>query len=90
MPLPARIVPMPKPHNTDEPEPSTYFEIEQQRLNNPGESKVGNDAASLPPMPASSPWGSGPGPGDELPIDRSEDGDTFGRPLDEHDGGEDA
>jgi hypothetical protein len=58
----------PKPHD-DDPEPSTYFEIEQRRLNNPGESKPGN----LPPLPASSPWGSGPQPGREPFVDRSED-----------------
>jgi hypothetical protein len=69
---------MPKPHNTDEPEPSTYFEIEQARLNNPGESGASGTVHQLPPLPASSPWGSGPAPGDELPIDRSEDAATGG------------
>jgi hypothetical protein len=64
---------MPKPRNTDEPEPSTYFEIEQRRLVNPREEKVGGDISSLPPLPENSPWGSGPAPGREELIDRSED-----------------
>ena len=67
----------PKP---DDPEPSTYFEIEQRRLNNPGESKVGSDVSQLPPQPPSSPWGAGPQPGDELPIDRTEDAANGGLP----------
>ena len=58
--------PTPKP---SDPEPSTYFEIEQQRLNNPGEGKVGADVSSLPPQPKSSPWGAGPQPGDEPLIE---------------------
>jgi hypothetical protein len=39
--------PTPKP---SDPEPSTYFEIEQRRLDNPGEAKVGADVSSLPPQ----------------------------------------
>jgi hypothetical protein len=58
-------------HPSDEP--STYFEIEQRRLHNPGEDKVGN----LPPQPPTSPWARDPVP-DEPLIDRSiEDGDTI-------------
>jgi hypothetical protein len=64
------------PRKPDDPEPSTYFEIEQRRLENPGEGKVGADVSSLPPQPKSSPWSSDPC-GDEPLIDRSrEDGDT--------------
>jgi hypothetical protein len=67
---------MPKPRNTDEPEPSTYFEIEQRRLVNPREEKVGGDISSLPELPATSPWSRDPVP-DEPTIDRREDGDTL-------------
>jgi hypothetical protein len=66
--------PSPKPNDS---EPSTYFEIEQRRLDNPGETKVGGDVSSLPPQPKSSPWGAGPGPGDEPLINREEDGDKI-------------
>jgi hypothetical protein len=55
-------------------EPSTYFEIEQRRLDNPGEEKV---APVMPALPASSPWHHDPVP-PEPTIDRSqEDGDTI-------------
>jgi hypothetical protein len=63
------------PRDTDEPEATTYFQIEQRRAANPGEEKI---SGKLPPLPASSPWGAGPGPGDELPIDRTEDAATGG------------
>jgi hypothetical protein len=69
----------PKP---DDPEPSTYFEIEQRRLNNPGESKVGSDVSQLPPQPSGSPWSEDPVP-PEPPIDRSEDGDVMGTAIDQ-------
>jgi hypothetical protein len=68
-------------------EPSTYFEIEQRRLVNPGESKIGAAVSQLPPLPANSPWGSGPGPGTEEPIDRTEDAATGGPNILEVDNG---
>jgi hypothetical protein len=65
---------LPKP---DDDEPRTFFEIEQRRLHNPGEPRVGADVASLPPQPGGSPWSQDPS-GDEPLIDRSrEDGDTI-------------
>ena len=73
-------MPTPIPPKSSDSEPSTYFEIERSRLDNPGDPKVGADVASLPPQPASSPWGAGPQPGDELPIDRTEDAATGGLP----------
>jgi hypothetical protein len=65
-------------HPTPDPEPSTYFEIEQRRLHNPGEDKVG----ALPPQPPTSPWATDPVP-DEPTIDRSDDGDVMGVPIDQ-------
>ena len=65
---------MSKPH--DEPEPTTYFQIERSCLVNPREEKVSSDISSLPPQPASSPWSRDPVP-DEPTIDRREDGDTL-------------
>jgi hypothetical protein len=56
-------------------EPATFFEIEQRRLNNPGESRVNSDFRQLPPLPASSPWAS-ENPTEPL-IDRTEDGDQI-------------
>jgi hypothetical protein len=65
---------MSRPKTHDDPEPSTYFEIEQQRLNNPGEEKV---APVMPRLPPTSPWHHDPVP-DEPTIDRSiEDGPTI-------------
>jgi hypothetical protein len=63
----------PSPDSNDEPK--TWFEWERRKVSQP-ELKDLNDA--LPPLPASSPWGSGPQPGDELPIDRTEDAATGG------------
>jgi hypothetical protein len=65
---------LPKANDDSDDEPRTFFEIEQRRLNNPGESKPGD----LPPLPANSPWGSGPAPGREELIDRREDAATGG------------
>jgi hypothetical protein len=77
---------MPKPRNTDEPEPSTYFEIEQRRLVNPREEKASGDISSLPELPASSPWHHDPVP-DEPTIDRTEDAATGGPNILEVDNG---
>ena len=63
------------PDNSDDDKPaSTYFEWERRASANPelGEGKI----SPLPPLPSSSPWGSGPGPGDEPLIDRRVDADT--------------
>jgi hypothetical protein len=68
--------PPPKPHDSGDKEPSTYFEIEQARLDNPGEAKVGGTVHQLPPLPASSPWAGDP-VGPEPTINREEDGDTI-------------
>ena len=65
---------MPTTRDGDESEPSTFFEIEQRRLVNPGEGKV--SANDIPPLPPSSPWHHDPVP-PEPTIDRSiEDGPT--------------
>jgi hypothetical protein len=69
---------LPKP---DDDEPRTFFEIEQRRLHNPGEPRVGADVASLPPQPASSPWAAENQP--EPPVDRSEDGDAMNVRIDD-------
>ena len=64
---------MSRPKTHDDPEPSTYFEIEQRRLNNPGEDKV---APVMPQLPPESPWAAENQP--EPTIDRSiEDGPTI-------------
>jgi hypothetical protein len=66
------------PDNSDDDKPaSTYFEWERRSINNP-EKKGEGDVSSLPPLPANSPWGSGPAPGREELIDRSEDAATGG------------
>jgi hypothetical protein len=66
---------MPKP--PDDPEPVSYFQLQQQRRPNPGEEKVSSDISTLPPQPAGSPWAADPS-GDEPTIDRSnEDGPTI-------------
>jgi hypothetical protein len=69
---------MSKPH--DEPEVTTYFQLQRNRdgLPDPGEDRPGGDVSQLPPLPANSPWGSGPGPGREELIDRTEDAATGG------------
>jgi hypothetical protein len=72
---------MSKPH--DEPEPSTYHQLQRNRdgLPEPGEEKPGGEVASLPPQPPTSPW-SGDPCGDEPLVDRSEDSDVMGTPID--------
>jgi hypothetical protein len=61
----------PKP---DDPEPVSYFQLEQRRRANPGETKANTAISQLPSMPAASPWSADPVPPEE-PIDRREDGD---------------
>jgi hypothetical protein len=75
----------PKSPATQGNEPSTYFQWEQQRRRKLDEQPgtVSDDLSHLPPLPASSPWGAGPGPGDEPLVDRREDGDTTGVPIDQ-------
>ena len=66
---------MSKPHSNDEPEVTTYFQLQRNRdsLPEPGESKP---APVMPPLPASSPWSAENVLPDEPTIDRSaEDGD---------------
>jgi hypothetical protein len=63
-------------------EPVTYFELQRRRdaTPEPGEA-AGDDISKLPPLPASSPWS-----GNQLPeptIDRTEDGDFVGVPIDQ-------
>jgi hypothetical protein len=63
-------------------EPVTYFELQRRRDNTPepGEA-TSDDIASLPPLPSTSPWS-----GNQLPeptIDRTEDGDFVGFPIDQ-------
>jgi hypothetical protein len=69
-------------------EPISYFEMERRRrqLDEPGE----NEPGDVPALPPSSPWSSANVIPDEPLIDRREDGDTTGFPIDQHDGGEDA
>jgi hypothetical protein len=65
---------MSNPHSNDEPEATTYFQLQRNRdgIPEPGEEKV---APAMPALPASSPWHHDPVP-DEPTIDRREDGDT--------------
>jgi hypothetical protein len=72
---------MSKPHNNDEPEATTYFQLQRNRdgLPEPGEEKV---APVMPPLPTSSPWHHDPC-GDEPSVDRSDDADVMGVKIDE-------
>jgi hypothetical protein len=67
-----------KPDGSREPEPFSYFQLEQRRRAGPGEDKPAIHVSELPPQPRGSPWGPGPGPGREEFIDRSEDAATGG------------
>jgi hypothetical protein len=70
----------PKTHD-DGAEATTYFQIQKNRAVNPGEEKVSSDISTLPPQPASSPWSEDPVPA-EPTINREEDGDVMGTPID--------
>ena len=63
---------MSKPHSNDEPEVTTYFQVQRNRDGLPevGESQIGGDVSQLPPLPANSPWSAQNVTPDELPIDR--------------------
>ena len=65
---------MSKPHSGNEPEVTTYFQLQRNRdgLPEQGESKT---APVMPSLPASSPWSAENVIPDEPTIDRSEDGD---------------
>ena len=65
---------MSKPRSDNEPEVTTYFQLQRNRdgIPEPGEEKV---APVMPALPASSPWHHDPVQ-DEPTIDRREDGDT--------------
>ena len=69
-------------------EPTSYFQLERRRrqLDEPVESEAGN----FPALPPSSPWSAENVIPDEPLIDRREDGDVTGFPIDQHDGGVDA
>jgi hypothetical protein len=65
----------PKPKPDEAPTPNTFYGWQSALGDDPP-----NTVADIGPQPASSPWGSGPQPGDELPIDRTEDAATGGLP----------
>jgi hypothetical protein len=80
--------PIPPLEDDDPQAPTSYFQLEQRRA---GETKLGGEALTTP-LPVSSPWGSAgmAAVPDEEPIDRSEDSDSFGSAINEHDGTDDA
>jgi hypothetical protein len=63
-------------------EPVTLFELARRSIANPppGETPALGDA--IPLLPPSSPWAADPVPS-EPTIDRSEDGDVMGTPIDQ-------
>jgi hypothetical protein len=67
-----------KPHD-DSPEPSTYFEVQRNRdsVSEAGEARPGD----VPRLPPESPWAAENQP--EPLIDRSDDGDAMGTPIDQ-------
>ena len=71
---------MSKPHSDDEPEATTYFQVQRNRdgLPEPGESKP---EPAMPALPPTSPWHHDPC-GDEPLVDRSEDSDVMGVAID--------
>ena len=57
------------------PEPVSLFELERRRRGlDPAAAEPSED---IPKLPSTSPWADDP-VGKELPVDRREDGDTFG------------
>jgi hypothetical protein len=71
-----------KPDDSREPEPVSYFQLEQRRRAGPGEDKPCFDVSELPPQPGGSPWAADPVPSEE-PINREEDGVAVGIPIDQ-------
>jgi hypothetical protein len=69
---------MKRPDDDDKPA-STYFDLQRRASANPGEPPIGT---AIPPLPPSSPWASDP-VGPEPLIDRTEDADTVGIPIDQ-------
>jgi hypothetical protein len=71
---------MSKPRSDDEPEATTYFQLQRNRdgLPEPGESKP---APVMPKLPPESPWAAENQP--EPTIDRTDDGDVTGVPIDQ-------
>jgi hypothetical protein len=63
---------MSKPHSDNEPEATTYFQLQRNRdaLAEVDDGKPGGDVSQLPPLPANSPWSAQNVTPDELPIDR--------------------
>jgi hypothetical protein len=68
----------PSPLRPGDREPTTYFELERQKIADPNEPPSG----AVPPLPSSSPWHRDLVP-DEPPIDRTEDGDSMGVAIDD-------
>jgi hypothetical protein len=75
---------MSKPHSGNEPEVTTYHQLQRNRDAVDGE-KPGGDVSQLPPLPANSPWSAQNVTPDELPIDRTEDAATGGPNMTEVD-----
>jgi len=74
---------MSKPRSDNQPEVTTYFELQRNRdavgeEEKPGESKP---APAVPALPPTSPWHHDPC-GDEPLVDRSEDSDVMGVAID--------
>jgi hypothetical protein len=63
-------------------EPISYFELQRRRDGIPEPGEARGDIPP-PPLPTTSPWGSGPQPGDEPPVDRSDDADVMGVEIDQ-------
>ena len=72
---------MPSPPNPIS-EPISMFELERRRRGlDPGAAEPSDE---IPQLPSSSPWsGTNPGPGDEPTINREEDSDVMGTPIDQ-------
>jgi hypothetical protein len=67
--------PIPPLEDDDPSSPVSYFTLEARKQNR--ETLLGGEP--LPAQPPTSPWGAGPGPGTEPPVDRRDDGGIFQR-----------